>query len=229
VTKEFRQERFQLPAGGTHVYLVRHGESAPLREGEPQPLVGGHGDPPLDPVGHQQALLVAGRLARLPLSAIYVSTLQRTAQTAAPLAEKTGLVPVVEPDLREVFLGEWEGGVYRMRAAENHADWQRVQAEQTWDVIPGAEKAVDLAARVRAVVGSIAARHPDQRVAVFAHGGVIGMLAAVATGGRMFAFATSDNASITQLVIRGDDWLLRRFNDTHHLGDDLDFAGEVDP
>jgi probable phosphoglycerate mutase len=228
VTKEFRQERFALPPGATHVYLVRHGESAPLRDGEPQPLVGGHGDPPLDPVGHQQALLVAGRLARLPLTAIYVSNLQRTAQTAAPLADKTGLVPVVEPDLREVFLGEWEGGIYRVRAAEDHADWQRVQAEQTWDVIPGAEKAVDLAARVGAVVGSIAARHPDQRVAVFAHGGVIGMLAAIATGGRMFAFATSDNASITQLVIRGEDWRLRRFNDTNHLGNDLDFADEGD-
>lgn len=193
MTKEFRQERFELPPGGTHVYLVRHGESAPLREGELQPMVGGHGDPPLDPVGHVQALHVAARLARLPLSAIYVSNLQRTGQTAAPLADKTGLVPVVELDLREVFLGEWEGGVYRVRAAENHRDWQRVQAEQSWDVIPGAEKAVDLAARVGGAVGAIAARHPDQRVAVFAHGGVIGMLAAIATGGRMFAFAGSDN------------------------------------
>jgi probable phosphoglycerate mutase len=226
VTQEFRQERFALPQGATHVYLVRHGESAPLREGEPQPLVGGHGDPPLDPVGHDQALLIAGRMARLPLRAIYVSSLQRTSQTAAPLAEKTGLVPVVEPDLREVFLGQWEGGLYRVRAAENHPDWQRVQQEQTWDVIPGAEKSVDLAARVGGAVSRIAARHPDQRVAVFAHGGVIGMLAAIATGGRMFAFSGSDNGSITQLVVHGDHWRLRRFNDTNHLGSDLDFAGE---
>jgi probable phosphoglycerate mutase len=226
VTKEFRQERFKLLPGATHVYLVRHGESTPLREGEPQPLVDGQGDPPLDTIGHEQARLVAGRLARLPLSAIYVSNLQRTAQTAAPLAEKTGLEPVVESDLREVFLGQWEGGIYRVRAAENHLDWQRVQREQTWDVIPGAEKSVDLAKRLRAAVARISARHPDQRVAAFAHGGVIGMLAAIATGGRMFAFALSDNASITHLVIRGDEWLLRRFNDTNHLGSDLDFADE---
>jgi probable phosphoglycerate mutase len=226
VTKELRQERFKSPPGATHVYLVRHGESAPLREGEPQPLVGGHGDPPLDPVGHEQALLVAGRLARLPLSGIYVSTLQRTAQTAAPLAEKTGIEPMVEPDLREMFLGEWEGGIYRVRAAENHPDWQRMEREQTWDVIPGVEKSVDFARRVGGAVGRIAARHADQRVAVFAHGGVIGMLTAIATGGRMFAFAASDNASITHLVIRGDEWRLRRFNDTHHLGSDLDFADQ---
>lgn len=226
MAQEFRQERFRLPAGATHVYLVRHGESAPLRAGQPQPLVGGHGDPPLDPVGHDQALRVADRLVRLPLSAIYVSSLQRTSQTAAPLAERTGLTPVVEPDLREVFLGDWEGGIYRVRAAENHPEWQRVQAEQTWDVIPGAEKQVDLAARVRAAIAKIAANHPDERVAVFAHGGVIGMLAALATGGRMFAFAGSDNASITQLVVHRDVWLLRRFNDTVHLGSDLDYAGE---
>jgi probable phosphoglycerate mutase len=189
-------------------------------------LVGGHGDPPLDPVGHDQALLVADRLARLPLDAIYVSNLQRTAQTAAPLAERTGLTPVVEPDLREVFLGDWEGGVYRIRAVENHPEWQRVQAEQTWDLIPGAEQSRDLGARVGSVVNKIAANHPDGRVAVFAHGGVIGMLAALATGGRMFAFAASDNASITHLVVHGQNWLLRRFNDTVHLGSDLDYAGE---
>jgi probable phosphoglycerate mutase len=63
-------------------------------------------------------------------------------------------------------------------------------------------------------------------VAVFAHGGVIGMLAALATGGRMFAFAGSDNASITHLVVNGENWRLRRFNDTHHLGSDLDFTEE---
>lgn len=226
MTTEFRQEKFRLPAGATHVYLVRHGESAPLREGAPQPLVGGHGDPPLDPVGHDQAELVADRLAPLPLSAVYVTSLQRTAQTAAPLAERTGLTPIVEPDLREVFLGAWEGGVYRMRAAENHPEWQRVQAEQTWDVIPGAEQQVDLAARVRSAIAKIAANHPDERVAVFAHGGVIGMLAALATGGRMFAFSASDNGSITHLVVHGDTWLLRGFNDTHHLGSDLDYMEE---
>jgi probable phosphoglycerate mutase len=224
VSREFRQEQFKVPAGATQVYLVRHGESAPLREGEPHPLVDGHGNPPLDPVGEAQALKVADRMARLPLSAIYVSSLQRTAQTAAPLAELTGLTPAVEPDLREVFLGEWEGGLYRVRAAENHPDWQRVQSEQTWDVIPGVEREVDLGARVKGAVSKIAANHPDERVAVFTHGGVIGMLCAIATGGRMFAFAGSDNASITQIVVHGESWHLRRFNDGSHLGSDLDFT-----
>ena len=226
VSREFKQERFRPAPGATHIYLVRHGESEALVHGRPQSLVDGHGDPALAPAGIGQAQQVAKRLSAIPLSAIYVSTLQRTGQTAAPLAELTGLTPTVEPDLREVFLGEWEGGLYRIKAAENHPDWQRLQAEQTWDVIPGVELFADLQHRVRAVINRIAAAHRGQRIAVFAHGGVIGAAAATATGGRMFAFAGSDNTSITQLVVTEESWLLRGFNDTKHLDGDLDYIPE---
>src|SRR3546814_20869591 len=50
--------------------------------------------------------------------AIYVSTLRRTAETAAALAAALGVTPVVDPDLREVHLGEWEGGLFRQKIAE---------------------------------------------------------------------------------------------------------------
>lgn len=220
--REYRQTRFSLPSGGTHIFIVRHGESQPLRVDQPQPLIDGHGDPPLDPRGYVQSAQVAGRLASLSIAAIYVSTLQRTQQTAASLAQATGLTPVIEPDLREIFLGEWEGGVYRIRREEGHPDWQRVLAEQSWDVIPGAEQSVDLATRLKGVIAKISRNHPDERVAVFAHGGVIGMIAAIATGGKMFAFTESENGSLTHLVVSGDTWMLRRFNDTSHLDADLD-------
>ncbi len=219
---EYRQTRFTLPPGGTHIFLVRHGESKPLRPDDPQPLVDGHGDPPLDPRGHVQAKQVAARLANQPLAAIYVTTLQRTVQTAEPLAQATGLTPTVETDLRELYLGEWEGGVYRIRREENHPDWQRMTEEKTWDVIPGAEKEVSFAKRLAGAIGRIARAHKDQRVVVFTHGGVIGMISAMATGGRMHSFAESDNGSLTHLVVTGDHWLLRRFNDTSHFEPDLD-------
>ena len=62
---------------------------------------------------------MALRLAPEPFDAIYVSTLRRTAQTAAPLVARTGMTPVVDADLREVFLGEWEGGLLRQKAADH--------------------------------------------------------------------------------------------------------------
>jgi probable phosphoglycerate mutase len=214
---EYRQFRFALPPGGTDILLVRHGESAPAREDRPFPMLDGHGDPPLAPEGEAEAERVGERLAVEPIDAVYVSGLRRTVQTAAPLAGKLGLTPVEEPGMREVRLGDWEGGMFRIRVAQNNEIAQRMWATQRWDAIPNAESTEDLAARVRAAVERIAAAHPDQRVAVFTHGGVIGQVVSMATGAEGFAFIGADNASITQLVVTGDRWLVRRFNDTAHL------------
>jgi 2,3-bisphosphoglycerate-dependent phosphoglycerate mutase len=219
---EYRQYRFSLPPGATDLLIVRHGESQPARPGHEFPTLDGHANPPLDPRGHEEAARVAERLAGADVQAIYVTTLQRTAQTAAPLAERLGVEPRVEPDLREVHLGEWEGALFRQRVREWHPIAEQMFAEERWDVIPGAEPTDALAARVRAGIERIAAAHPDERVAVFTHGGVIGMLVSLATGGRPFAFISADNASITHLVVHDGRWILRRFNDTGHLGTDLD-------
>ncbi|WP_158891267.1 histidine phosphatase family protein [Amycolatopsis anabasis] len=215
---EYRQYRFQPPPGATEIFLVRHGESAPARVSAPFPLVEGQADPELAPEGREHADRVGKRLAGERIDALYVTTLRRTVQTAAPLAEALGLTPHVEPGLREVHLGDWEGGgLFRKNVAENHPIAQRMWREQRWDAIPGAESAESFATRLREAIGRIAAAHPDQRVAVFTHGGVIGELLAQASGSRPFAFLGADNGSISHLVVTGDEWLIRRFNDTAHL------------
>ncbi len=215
---EHRQVRFTPPPGATDLLVVRHGESAPFRPGAPFPLVGGHGDPPLAPDGIAQAEAVAQRLRHETIHAIYVTTLQRTHQTAAPLARLLGLAPLVEADLREIYLGEWEGGLLRQKGAENDPVYLRMQAEQDWGVIPGAESVAQLQGRCEAAVARIHAAHPDQRVVVFVHGGVIAALCARATGAKAFAFKGADNGSIHHLVVLGDEWKLRCYNDTGHLG-----------
>ena len=215
---EHRQARFRPPARSASILLVRHGESAPARDDRPFALVDGHGDPELHPDGREQAERVADRLAGEPVRAIYVTSLRRTAETAAPLAARLGIAPQVEADLREVHLGEWEGGAYRRHLAEGHPVARRVFAEERWDVIPGAEARAAFDGRVRAALGRIADRHPDELVAVFTHGGVIASLLAQATGSRPFAFVGADNASISRLVVGGGRWILRGFNDTGHLG-----------
>ncbi len=215
---EYRQARFLPPPGSASIILVRHGESAPARDDRPFDLVDGHGDPELHPDGRYQADRLADRLAGEAIRAIYVTTLRRTAETAAPLAVRLGIEPVVEADLREVHLGEWEGGAYRRHLAEGHPVARRVFAEERWDVIPGAEARAAFDGRVRAALGRIAERHPDETVAVFTHGGVIASLLAQASGSRAFAFVGADNASISRLVVGAGRWVLRGFNDTGHLG-----------
>ncbi len=219
VPETYQQRQFALPPGATEVILVRHGASAPAVPGQPFPLLDGHGDPPLAPEGEAQAELVAERLAGEGLSALYVTPLARTHRTAAPLIARTGLEPVVVPDLREVMLGEWEGGEFRIRAHRGDPLLLQVLREERWDLIPGAESGDALSERVRRGVERIVAETTaGTSVAAFVHGGVIGELCRQATASRPFAFVHADNCSVSRLIVLGDGrWLLRSFNDTAHL------------
>lgn len=219
MSEGYHQRQFALPAGATEIILVRHGASAPAVPGQPFPLLDGHGDPPLSPEGEAQAERVAEHLAREDLSALFVTTLQRTHQTAEPLARLTGLEPVIVPDLREVSLGEWEGGEFRIRMAEGDPVALQAVAEERWEVIPGAETMASLSERVRDGLEAIVAGvGTDVRVVAIVHGGVIGEICRQATDSRPFAFVHSDNGSISRLVVLpGGALLLRSFNDTAHL------------
>ena len=203
--------------GATTVLLVRHGVSAPAHPDRPFPLVDGHGDPPLDPVGHEQAERLAERLAGERIDAIYVTNLCRTLQTATPLAKRLGIEPIVEPDLREVYLGEWEGGQFRAKAAAGDPVFEQIFQQERWDVIPGAEALEEFDRRCARGLARIVSAHPDGRVMVVAHGGVIGHVLHQVSGSRRFAFSSADNASISEVVVHERRTVLRRFNDVAHL------------
>jgi probable phosphoglycerate mutase len=215
--EEYRQARFVAPPGSTELLLVRHGESARARRDQSFPLVDGQSDPDLAPEGREQADRVADRLGVVKIDQIYVTTLRRTVQTAGPLVDRLGITPKVEPDLREIYLGEWEGGLFRRMIVENGEVARRLWTEQRWDVIPGAEPDEEFAARVRGAIERLAAAHPGETVAVFTHGGVIGQVVALASQARGFAFVGADNGSISHVVITPQAWIVRRFNDTAHL------------
>ena len=214
---KYRQWRFQLPPGATDLIIVRHGESMPASFDQPAPTLDGQADPDLAPEGVEQAQRIADRLAIAEISAIYVTPLRRTSQTAAPLAARLGLEPEVVPELREVFLGDWEGAAFRKHTLEVHPLVVEMFDKQRWDVIPGAESTDEFRDRVRRGVKQVAAAHPDQHVVLVVHGGVIGVMFALASDAGNFAFIGADNGSISQLVVSGDRWLVRRFNDTAHL------------
>jgi probable phosphoglycerate mutase len=220
---EVRQIRFRRPEGSASIYLIRHGETIPALPEERFDLLDGQGDPPLGERGLDQAERIGERLARAhlvePITAVYVTPLRRTMQTAAPLLARIGLEAAVEPDLREVYLGEWEGGLYRIRISEGDPLAAVMYEAQRWDVIPGAEPDGEFGARVRTAVSRIAERHTGQTVAVFAHAGVIARILAEATSSRPFAFLGVDNGSISHIVATVDWLAIRSYNDTAHLGD----------
>jgi probable phosphoglycerate mutase len=219
VSQTYRQRAFAVPPDATELIVVRHATSAPIGPGESFPLVGGHGDPPLAPEGAAQAAAVAERLHGEPIRALFVTPLQRTAQTAEPLVAATGLRPVVIEDLREVHLGEWEGGEYRIRLADRDPIAMQALMEERWDAIPGAESMDALSARVGAGLERMLGETGPGGVGVAVlHGGVIGEVCRQVTGSRPFAFIHADNCSISRIVrFPTGHRILRNFNDTAHL------------
>jgi 2,3-bisphosphoglycerate-dependent phosphoglycerate mutase len=151
---------YQGPPGSTELYLVRHGASADAIEGEDFEFIEGQGDPPLSAVGREQAERVAERLSRHTFDALYVTTLRRTVETAAPFIARTGLTPQIEPDLREVFMGEWEGGQFRQKVADADPVAVQMLTEERWDVVPGAEASADFSTRIHGAIERIAAWTP---------------------------------------------------------------------
>jgi probable phosphoglycerate mutase len=214
--------------GATELLLIRHGESARAAPGQDEPITGDHADPALTPLGQEQADRLAARLAGTSIQAIYVTPLRRTRQTARPLAAHLGLPMLMAEGLIEVHLGEWEGR-YREMVDQRHPLVGQVWSEERWDVIPGAEPAAAFAARVHAAVEEVARAHRGERVAVFAHGGVIGQVLADAARSRPFAFLPSANTGISGLLVAGEHWAIRSFNDTAHLGTHFDSPGAALP
>src|SRR2546429_6208226 len=88
------------------LWLVRHGESTWNPLGRAQ----GHcGQAGLTRQGQRQARAVAAQLRDRPVGALYASDLRRALETAAPLAEVTGLEVTRDARLRERCLGVLEG------------------------------------------------------------------------------------------------------------------------
>ncbi len=216
------QTRWTAPTGSSTITLLRHGATVGYVPGEPFPLAEGHGDPGLAESGFAQADDAGRRLLRehkdgSPIAAIYVTSLRRTVQTAAPLVAAIGLEPIVERDLREVFLGEWEGGEFRQRAAEGHPAVAAAMQQGEWGHVPGAETSAELTARCMGALERIADRHVDERVVCVVHGGVIAAVVADITGANMSHFLGVDNCSVTSAVRTPMGWRIRAYNDTSHL------------
>lgn len=217
MAREFRQHRWQLPEGAVDLTLIRHGESAAARAGESFPMLEGHGDPALHPDGALQAEAVGRRLGTERFDALYVTILRRTHQTMAPLARRLGMQPRVERDLREVCLGDWDGGLYRQKAAARDPLYLRAIEDHEWGHIPGAETTAEVTGRVRAALTRIETAHAGERVAACVHGGIIATVMALASGAPPFAFLGAENGSISRFVLDRGRVRVRTYNDISHL------------
>lgn len=106
----------------TRLIVVRHGFSVSNAERR----YTGQQDVPLSPLGHEQAALLADRLAVTErITAVYSSDLVRAMDTVTPTAKRFGLSVIPERGLRETDVGDWTGRTYEEVAEQDAALLER--------------------------------------------------------------------------------------------------------
>jgi probable phosphoglycerate mutase len=146
--------------------LWRHGQSV----WNANDRVQGQTDVELSELGREQAAAAATRLAALKPDALVSSDLRRAADTAAALAELTGLPVRYDERLRERHFGEWQGLTLTEvaeRWPERYARWRR--GEGVADA--GVEDMDVLAKRVTAALQEAVVQAPGSTTVVATHGG----------------------------------------------------------
>ncbi len=199
------------------LFLVRHGETIWNATGRYQ----GHADVPLSEAGYAQAAALARHLAEEHLDVIYTSDLSRAHATAKAIAAPHNLPLRLDPRLREMSFGEWEGMTFAQMEAEfpDQVSWWN--ADRLNRAPPGGETLGDGAAHVQSMLEDVLRQHQDQTVVLVAHGGTLRLLLCLLLNKppREFWQFHMDNTALSEIEWGRLGPRIRRLNDTHHLNE----------
>jgi len=206
-------------SNATHLYLIRHGQSAGNAEGR----FGGHGPTPLSELGQQQAEKTAKALAKEGVSVIYSSDLHRAVQTAEPLARLLNL-PINKSDaFRERNVGVLEGLTFDESKEQFPRDYYALINRNVHHVITEGESYRHLLRRITTELRNILREHNRERIAIFSHTGAIcfltlHLLGAIHRGTKTTPWIITSNCGINRFEFRGHrNVRVLALNDTRHL------------
>jgi len=154
--------------------LIRHGETDWNIDGRWQ----GQIDVPLNEKGIEQAGQIAQSLMSQKIDLIFSSDLSRARQTAEAIRNVTRAEITLDPRLREIHQGEWQG----MLVTEIQRRYRQAFIQRKNDPYnvapPGGETALDVQQRVVAFINEISKRYPNKTVVVVSHGFAIAVMIA---------------------------------------------------
>lgn len=165
------------PPTGTRVLFVRHGQTPTTGKTLPGRAPGLH----LSDTGHLQARTVAERLGVIDrIDALYASPLERTRETAAPIAEALGLRTQIERGLIECDFGDWTGN--ELAKLVKLPEWSTVQRAPSIFRFPSGESFIEMQTRMVSTVEKLCQRHRGGTIVCVSHADPIKALVAHALG-----------------------------------------------
>ena len=173
----------QAPPSATLVLLVRHGQTPTTGKLLPGRAAGLN----LADTGREQARKVAERIAELPrVDAVYASPLERTRQTAEPIAKATGKRIVTHKGLLECDFGDWTGA--KLADLMKKPEWTTVQRSPSTFRFPNGESFTEMQTRIVSALDDIRSRHPGGTVVCVSHADPIKAAVAHAMGTHLDLF-----------------------------------------
>jgi probable phosphoglycerate mutase len=179
--------RASSPPPPTLVLLVRHGQTPTTGKVLPGRANGLH----LAPAGQAQAERVAERIAALQsngrkVTAVYASPLERTRETAAPIAKALGLRVRRNQGLLEADFGTWTGA--SLKKLYKLPEWRTVQRNPSAFRFPAGESFTEMQARICGAIDRLRAAHPGETVVAVSHADPIKAAVAHAMGTHLDLF-----------------------------------------
>lgn len=210
----------------TRLIIARHAES----DYNLQNRIQGHHDSGLTRRGLSQARALARRLGEYKIARVYSSDLGRATTTTAEILKHLRAPLTLDPLIREIHLGEWEG--MTPDEVDNLYDkgYQKWLAKPSAARIPKSEPLSRFRRRVTRRIAQIAARHPNQTVLVVTHGGAITAMLSewlAADFDALLLRLRIDNTSLTFVDFSGKKVRLHAINDTRHLNEKELHGGSV--
>lgn len=171
------------PPQVTTVLLVRHGATPTTGKLLPGRAPGLH----LADTGIAQAERAAERIAALGrVDAIYASPLERTRETAAPIAKARGLKVGIERGLLECDFGEWTGA--ELKNLMKLPEWRTVQKAPSTFRFPNGESFTEMQVRIISALDRLRQRHPGGTIVCVSHADPIKAAMAHALGTHLDLF-----------------------------------------
>lgn len=203
------------PPKPTLVLFVRHGQTPTTGASLPGRAPGLH----LAEAGVAQADAAAARIGALgSVSAVYSSPMERTRETAAPIARACKLRVRKAPGLIECDFGDWTGR--KLAQLRKRREWRTVQRYPSGFRFPGGESFAEMQSRAVDTVHDLVAAHPGQTIVAVSHADVIKAIVAAATGTHLDLFQriVVSPCSITAVLYTSEGPIVLTVNST---GDDL--------
>jgi probable phosphoglycerate mutase len=181
------------------VLLIRHGENEYVKKGR---LAGRLPGVHLNDKGRAQAEALAGALSKIPLKAVYSSPLERTMETASPLAEVHKLKVIPREGLLEVDYGSWQDKT--LKQLSRRKLWKTVQAQPSHARFPEGETFAQAQLRIVSEINTLCAQHkPKDIIACVGHSDMLKLAVAYYLGLPLDLFQrlTVQPASVSTLHI----------------------------